>query len=378
MKKFATFAMLMAAAFLGVLAALRLDRYVERNQTPNSPGFATPLPVSPAQLAPGAPFDFRAAARKIMPAVVSIDKSEAWRDMWSDRVSLVNTGTGSGVVISTEGHILTNNHVIEGAATLTVRLSDGRSFEAKLIGTDPRTDLAVVKVEAKDLVPAELADSAKLEVGSWVMAAGNPLGYSNTLSVGVVSSLNRTLQAGRDGTLLVDAIQTDASINSGNSGGPLTNDRGQVVGINTAIASPTGGSVGIGFAVPINRAKLVVADLIKFGRVKYGYSGFNVVNSPEALRDPRARRYIERQVGQAPPDHGLVVSQLDPNGPGAKAGLKSLDVITRAEGKVTSDPAELLKLMLLKKAGDTVRLEVWSAGQTRQVTITLTDTPEGI
>lgn len=313
-----------------------------------------------------------------MPAVVSIDKSEAWRDMWSDRVSLVNTGTGSGVVISTEGHILTNNHVIEGAATLTVRLSDGRSFEAKLIGTDPRTDLAVVKVEAKDLVPAELADSAKLEVGSWVMAAGNPLGYSNTLSVGVVSSLNRTLQAGRDGTLLVDAIQTDASINSGNSGGPLTNDRGQVVGINTAIASPTGGSVGIGFAVPINRAKLVVADLIKFGRVKYGYSGFNVVNSPEALRDPRARRYIERQVGQAPPDRGLVVSQLDPNGPGAKAGLKSLDVITKAEGKVTSDPAELLKLMLLKKAGDTVRLEVWSAGQTRQVTITLTDTPEGI
>jgi S1-C subfamily serine protease len=378
MKKFATFALLMTAAFLGVLAALRLDRYVERNQTPNAPGFSTPLPVSPAQLTPGAPFDFRAAAKKIMPAVVSIDKSEAWRDMWSDRVSLVNTGTGSGVIISTDGHILTNNHVVEGAATITVRLSDGRSFEAKLIGTDPRTDLAVVKVEGTGLVPAELADSSKLEVGSWVMAAGNPLGYANTLSVGVVSSLNRTLQAGRGGTLLVDAIQTDASINSGNSGGPLTNDQGQVVGVNTAIASPTGGSVGIGFAVPINRAKLVVADLIKFGRVKYGYSGFDVVNSPEALRDPRARRYVERQVGHAPPERGLVISQLDPTGPGAKAGLKALDVITKAEGTATSDPADLLKLMLLKKAGESIKLEVWSAGQTRQVTITLTDTPEGV
>jgi len=312
-----------------------------------------------------------------MPAVVSIDKSEAWRDMWSDRVSLVNTGTGSGVIISPEGHILTNNHVIEGAATITVRLADGRSFEAKLIGTDPRTDLAVVKVEGNNLPVAELADSSKLEVGSWVMAAGNPLGYANTLSVGIVSSLNRSLQAGREGTLLVDAIQTDASINSGNSGGPLTNDRGQVVGINTAIASPTGGSVGIGFAVPINRAKQVVAELIKFGRVRYGYSGFIVVNSPEVLRDPRARRYIQQQVGTAPPETGLVVSRLDPAGPSAKAGLKPLDVIQKADGRAMSDPSDLLKLLLEKKVGDSLKLDVWSAGETRTVNISLSDTPTG-
>lgn len=377
MKKFGAFALLMTAAFLGVLFALRLDRWVERKAVPDAPGFSSPIPVEPAQLAPGAAFDFRAAAKKIMPAVVSIDKSEAWRDMWSDRVSLVNTGAGSGVIISTEGHILTNNHVIEGAATLAVRLADGRSFEAKLIGTDPRTDLAVVKIEASVLPVAELADSSKLEVGSWVMAAGNPLGYANTLSVGVVSSLNRTLQAGRDGTLLVDAIQTDASINSGNSGGPLTNDRGQVVGINTAIASPTGGSIGIGFAVPINRAKQVVGELIKFGRVRYGYSGFIVVNSPEVLRDPRARRYIERQVGAAPPEAGLVVSQMDPDGPAAKAGLKPLDVITKADGKPVSDPSELLKLMLQKKVGDKLELDLWSAGKTSKLTITLTDNAPG-
>lgn len=377
MKKFAAFAMLLTAAFLGVLAALRLDRWVERRALPDAPGFSTPLPVAPAQYTPGAPFDFRAAAKKIMPTVVSIDKSEAWRDMWSERVSLVNTGSGSGVIISSEGHILTNNHVIEGAASISVRLADGRSFDAKLIGTDPRTDLAVVQIQAANLPVAELADSSKLEVGSWVMAAGNPLGYSNTLSVGVISSLNRSLQAGEQGTMLVDAIQTDAAINSGNSGGPLTNDRGQVVGINSAIATPTGGSVGIGFAVPINRAKQVVSDLIKFGRVKYGYSGFIVVNSPEVLRDPRARRYIERQVGSAPPEVGLVVSRLDPSGPAAKAGLKPLDVITKAEGKAVSNPSELLKLLLQKKVGDSLKIDVWSAGQTRSMTVNLTDTPEG-
>lgn len=377
MKKFATFALLMTAAFLGVLAALRLDRWVERREISIVPGITTPLPAAPAEFTPAAAFDFRAAAKKIMPAVVSIDKSEAWRDMWSDRVSLVNTGTGSGVIISPEGHILTNNHVIEGAATITVRLADGRSFEAKLIGTDPRTDLAVVKVEGNNLPVAELADSSKLEVGSWVMAAGNPLGYANTLSVGIVSSLNRSLQAGREGTLLVDAIQTDASINSGNSGGPLTNDRGQVVGVNTAIASPTGGSVGIGFAVPINRAKLVIAELIKFGRVRYGYSGFIVVNSPEVLRDPRARRYIQQQVGTAPPETGLVVSRLDPAGPSAKAGLKPLDVIQKADGRSMSDPSDLLKLLLEKKVGDSLKLDVWSAGQTRTVNISLSDTPTG-
>jgi len=378
MKKYATFGLLMVAAFLGVLAALRLDRWVERRAVPDAPGFSTPLPVSPAQLTPGAPFDFRAAAKKIMPTVVSIDKSEAWRDMWSDRVSLVNTGSGSGVIISSEGHILTNNHVVEGAASITARLADGRSFDAKLIGTDPRTDLAVVQIQAGNLPVAELADSSKLEVGSWVMAAGNPLGYSNTLSVGVVSSLNRSLQAGEQGTLLVDAIQTDAAINSGNSGGPLTNDRGQVVGINTAIATPTGGSVGIGFAVPINRAKQVVSDLIKFGRVKYGYSGFVVVNSPEVLQDPRARRYIERQVGTTPPDKGLVVSRLDPDGPAAKSGLKNLDIITKVEGQAVSNPSELLKTLLQKKVGDTLKIEVWSAGRTQNLSITLTDSADGI
>lgn len=378
MKKYGAFFVVLVAAFIGVLAALRLDRYVEASKVPVLDSLNSGVELLPAQFSGtvGSTFDFRQAARKIMPAVVSIDRSEQWRDFWTDRVSVVNTGTGSGVIISKDGYILTNNHVVQGAATLTVRTADGKTYSAKLIGTDPRTDLGVIKIEAANLPVAELADSSQLEVGAWVMAVGNPLGYSNTVSVGIVSSLNRSLQAGgRDGTLLVDAIQTDAAINGGNSGGALTNDRGQVVGINSAIASPTGSNVGIGFAIPINRAKDVVADLVKFGHVRYGYSGFEVYNGPAPLKDPRARRFLERNTGATPPQAGLIVIELDPAGPAGRAGMKQLDVITEADGKKVTEQADFLKLMLGKKVGDKVALKVWSAGQEKTLTLNLTEVP---
>ena len=379
MKKFGVFFVVLVAAFVGVLAAMRLDRYVESSRVPVIDSLDAGANLLPAQFsgAAGAPFDFRQAARKIMPAVVSVDRAEEWRDFWTDRVSVVNTGTGSGVIISKDGYILTNNHVIAGAASLTVRTSDGKTYQAKMVGTDPRTDLGVIKIEASNLAVAELADSGQLEVGAWVMAVGNPLGYSNTVSVGIVSSLNRSLSAGREGTMLVDAIQTDAAINGGNSGGALTNDRGQVVGINSAIASPTGSNVGIGFAIPINRAKDVVADIVKYGHVRYGYSGFDVYNGPAALKDPRARRFLERNTGATPPQAGLVVTELDPSGPAGKAGMKQLDVVVEADGKKLSEPADFLKLMLGKKAGDKVSLKVWSAGNERTMVLTLTEIPSG-
>lgn len=379
MKKFAAFFVVLIAAFIGLLAALRLDRYVESRRVPTIDSLDAGPELLPAQYAgsPGTPFDFRLAAKKIMPAVVSVDRADEWRDFWTDRVSVVNTGTGSGVIISKDGYILTNNHVIAGAVSLTVRTADGKTYSAKLVGSDPRTDLGVIKIEASNLAVAELADSAQLEVGAWVMAVGNPLGYSNTVSVGIVSSLNRSLQAGREGTMLVDAIQTDAAINGGNSGGALTNDRGQVVGINSAIASPTGSNIGIGFAIPINRAKDVVADIVKYGHVRYGYSGFDVYNGPAPLKDPRARRFLERNTGSTPPESGLIVTELDPQGPAGKAGIKQLDVVTEADGKKVADPADFLKLMLGKKVGDKVSLKVWSAGQDRSVTLTLTEVPSG-
>lgn len=376
MKKFTIFAVVVAASFVGVMAALRFDHWVDRSRLPDAKGLFEPIPVVDAEYDPSqvSGFDFRAAAKKVMPSVVSVDRSDSMRDFWSDRVSVVPTGTGSGVIISKDGYILTNNHVVQGAAVLTVRTLDGKSYDAKLVGTDPRSDLAVIRIQAQDLTTAELADSSKIEVGEWVMAVGNPLGYSNTLSVGVVSSLNRTLRAGRDGTLLVDAIQTDAAINGGNSGGALTNSRGQVVGINSAIATDTGSNIGIGFAIPVNRAKQVVADLVKFGHVRYGYSGFEVVNDPAVLQDQRARRYIERQTGAAPPQNGLVISQLDPDSPAGKAGMKQLDVITEADGQTLKDPADFAKLMLNKKVGDKVELKVWSSGSVRSVNLTLVDT----
>ncbi len=379
MKKAGIFLVVLLASVIGVFAALRIDRWVEHNRIPSSLNGPDPVGVLQAQFTPkasAAGFDFRSAAKNIMPAVVSVDKSETWRDMW-DRVTTANTGTGSGVIISRDGYILTNNHVVEGASSITVRTGDGKAHVAKLVGRDPRSDLAVIQIQATDLKPAELADSSKLEVGEWVMAVGNPLGYSNTLSVGVVSSLNRSLQAGREGTLLVDAIQTDAAINGGNSGGALTNDRGQVIGINTAIASPTGSNIGIGFAVPINRARQVVADIIKFGRVRYGYSGFDVYNGGAALQDPRARRYIAERVGSEPPEKGLVILRLDPEGPAAKLGVKQWDVLLEADGKQVLEPADLLKLMLEKKVGDKVDLKIWTSGSTKSLSLTLTDIPQG-
>ncbi len=377
MKKFGTYTLLFCTCFAGIFAAIRFERWTEARKEAEPIGFISAPPAIDAQYTPGTPFDFRVAAKRIMPAVVSVDKAEAWRDMWSDQVSIVPAGTGSGVIISPDGYILTNNHVVEQAATLTVRLSDGKSYTAKLIGTDPRTDLAVIKVDAPNLKVAELADSSKLDVGQWVMAVGNPLGYSNTVSVGVVSSLNRSLQAGERGALLVDAIQTDAAINGGNSGGALTNDQGQVVGINTAIASPTGSNIGIGFAIPINRAKRVVADIVKYGHVKYGYSGFEVYNSPAVLKDNRARRFIQRSTGAEPPQEGLIVNSVDPGSPAADATMAPLDVITEADGKKIDDPATLLRLMLEKKEGDSVQIKVWHAGKTRDVTLKLGNEPSG-
>lgn len=365
MKKFGIAVGVFVAAFVGVMIALRLDHKLQENAVISRLEGGKFVDVTPVQLTPGAPFDFRASAKKILPSVVSVTKTEAITD-WFDRVSHVATGTGSGVLISNDGYVVTNNHVVAGAESLTVRLSDGRSLDAKVVGADPRSDIAVIKLNSGAYTAAELGDSAKVEIGQWVLAVGNPLGYDNTLSVGVVSSLNRTLQAGRDSTILSDTIQTDASINGGNSGGALTNDRGQVIGINTAIASPSGGSVGIGFAIPINRVKRVTADLIKLGSVPYGSTGFEVYNVP--ISEPRLRRYYQNQVTQkAPPAAGLVIVEVT----NANNGIAKFDILTEANGKKITDTVDWTKLLLDLRAGDKLELTVWHDGQSKKVNLTL-------
>lgn len=372
MRKFGGIVWVFVAAFLGVLAASSFDRFVLKR--PASPVVAVeerlPEIAEPAQQGTPAPFDFRAAAKRVMGTVVSVDKSETIRDFFSDRVSTVQTGTGSGVIIDAEGYVLTNNHVVQGADSVTVRLADQRAFAAKIVGLDPRTDLALLKLDGvPNLKAAELGDSKSLEIGQWVMAIGNPLGYDNTLSVGVVSSLNRTLTA--ENTFLVDTIQTDAAINSGNSGGALTDDKGRLVGINSAIATPSGGSVGIGFAIPIDRAKKVVAEIRKFGHVRYGYMGFDTFSV--TIADPRARRVLRRYTQAEPPEKGLIVSRVDPSGPAGQQGLKPNDVIQEIDGKATSQPFDLYKLLLDKRSGDGLQLKVWSNGQSRSITMKLAE-----
>lgn len=370
-----------AASALGVLVGLEGDRFLNPAKAQGSAPVEPPASgIQQASFdgdvaAPGAPIDFRGAVKKLMPAVVSVDKRERVRRFFfSEDTELVPTGTGSGVILSKDGHIVTNFHVVSNAASVMVRLSDGRSFPAQLIGGDSRADLALLKIDAPNLVPAEMADSASLEMGEWVIAVGNPLGYSNTVSVGVVSNLNRSLPTGRD-SWLVDSIQTDAAINSGNSGGALANTKGQVVGINSAIATNTGGSVGIGFAIPSNRVKRVVDDLLKFGRVRYGSPGLAVYQEQALLEDPRTRATLEEYVGAAPPSAGLVVKLVDPEGPAGRAGFRQLDVLLSIDGVKLTDPSQYAKLFMNKKPGDKVKVSYWRAGRTGEATLALEDLP---
>ena len=362
------------AAFAGVVGALQIDHVLNKPAAAPSTIFTDSLPAKHVSFdtATPAPFDFRAAAKAIMPAVVSVDKRERVMTFFSDEEEIVPTGTGSGVIISKDGYILTNQHVVSHAAQVQVRLSDGKTYGAQVVGEDVQSDLAVLKIKANNLTPAALGDSSKLEIGEWVIAVGNPLGYSNTVSVGVVSSLKRTLTT-QSGGVLLDTIQTDAAINSGNSGGALTNSLGQVVGINSAIVSNTGGNIGIGFAIPINRAKRVVDDIIKYGRVKYGDPGLNIYPRGGLLQDQRNRAFYLEKFNVEAPQQGLIVRQVDANGPAAKQGIKELDVLLKIENITLNEPTDLTMALADRRPGEKVSVDLWSAGKKRTVTLVLSD-----
>jgi S1-C subfamily serine protease len=364
-----------AAALCGVLVAFQIDHYANRNKNfANEVATNGDYPfteASYAQLPPGPP-DFVSAAKKLTPSVVSVDQRVAVRDLFSDRVQVQTAGTGSGVIISADGFILTNNHVITGAYSVNVRTPQGKAYAAKVIGADPRSDLAVLKIDATGLVPAEMGDSSKLEIGQWVLAVGNPLGYSGTVCAGIVSSLKRTLPEGEESPgLLIDAIQTDAAINPGNSGGALADAQGKVVGINALIASNTGGSVGLGFAIPINRAKKIVRDIIQYGHVRYGEPGFSI--SERLPQEPDVHDYLQQQAGGNPPTKGLIVSQVTTNGPAALAGVKPLDIIESIDGVAMDTPISFYKYFADKRPNDKITMQVWSAGNVKTVNLQLQD-----
>jgi putative serine protease PepD len=308
---------------------------------------------------------YRAAA----PAVVNITSISVERDFFFNIVP--RQGTGSGCIINPEGYVLTNHHVIEDAQRLEVTLADGSKWRGKLVGTDPDSDLAVIKIEAprERLVFLSMGDSNKLLVGQKALAIGNPFGLGQTLSTGVISSLKRTLRA-RNGVLMEDIIQTDASINPGNSGGALLDSSGRLIGVNTAIFSPTGASVGIGFAIPVATVKRLVPDLIAKGYYAYPWIGATVTTL--VAEDARAVGLVA--------ERGALIVETVPGGPAAKAGLQGGtrrvrvgnriiilggDVVVTIDGRQLETADDLISTIREKRPGDIITLEVYRGGLQR-------------
>jgi len=269
---------------------------------------------------------------------------------------------GSGVIVNSNGYILTNSHVVTGATNVKVALSDRREMPGKIIGVDPGTDIAVVKIDTDHLSVLPFGDSSKVEVGDIALALGNPFGLGRTVTMGIVSATGRGGLGIED---YEDFIQTDASINPGNSGGALINVRGELIGVNTAILSPSGGSLGIGFAVPSNMVRTVMDQIVKTGKVTRGYIGVSVQDiTPElaaAMKIPQTR--------------GALIGDVDPKGPAAQNGLQSGDVIVEADGKAIED-SRMLRLIVGSKApGTQLSLGVLRNGQPRNVTVKLDQLP---
>jgi serine protease Do len=275
-------------------------------------------------------------------------------------------GMGSGFIISADGFILTNAHMVADFDEVTVRLSDvKREYKAKVIGMDKRTDVALIKVEAKDLPVAKLGDSAKVEPGQWVAAIGSPFGFTNTITAGIVSATRRALPD----ESFVPFIQTDVAVNPGNSGGPLINMAGEVIGINSQIYSRTGGYMGVSFAIPIDVAMNVAKELQATGKVTRGRLGVGVQPMSKEL----AKSFGLGSDNAA--TSGVVVVSVEDKGPAARAGLKQGDVILSFNGKPIEDPNELPRLVGATKPGEKVRLEVWRGGKRQQLTATVGEFP---
>jgi serine protease Do len=273
----------------------------------------------------------------------------------------IEHGLGSGVIISPEGYIVTNNHVVDGASDIRVTTSDRKTFNAKLVGTDPLTDLAVVKVEGTNFPSVPWGDSTKLHPGQTVLAFGNPFGFRFTVTRGIVSALNRPNPYSTDRRKPGQFIQTDAAINQGNSGGPLVNARGEVVGINTFLISPSGAFSGMGFAIPTQIVQPTVEALIRDGKVSHGYMGIGISDVT-----PENSKFF-----QAANNEGAVVTQVESGSPAGKAGLKVGDVITGIDGRAVSDAGQLQVEVGQQRPGSTIHLELLREGQKMSVPVTL-------
>ena len=316
---------------------------------------------------------------KVADGVVNITSTAIQMDFFFNAVP--TQGSGSGSIIDTKGHILTNHHVVANAQKLEVTLADGSKWPAKLIGSDPDNDLAVIKIDApkEKLRVIPMGDSKNLRIGQKVLAIGNPFGLERTLTTGVISSLGRTIRSDV-GTLMEDIIQTDAAINPGNSGGPLLNSEGEIIGINSAIISPSGGSVGIGFAIPVNTAKRIIPELITKSYVTYPWIGATV----QSLI-PEVAKFLKLKV-----ERGAMISEVVRGGPADKAGLKGGhqrvqignmimvvggDIVVKADQHDVKTNDELIRYIREMKPGNTILLKVYRKDRFEEVRVTLGERP---
>ncbi len=311
------------------------------------------------------------------PAVANILTRTLEYDVFMDPVPV--EGAGSGFVIDPRGYILTNFHVVQGAQAISVTLGDRSHYDAKVIGADERNDIALVKVDPKgrNLPALAMGDSDSLQVGQRVLAIGNPFGFQSTLTTGVVSALGRTVQTSQS-TSIDAAIQTDAAINQGNSGGPLLNSHGDVIGINSAIYTPSGTTAGIGFAIPINTAKQIAQDLISEGRVRRAFMGIQAWALTPSLAEAL----------NLPVDSGMLIERVTPGGPAERAGLRGGsreavlgmrrillggDVVVGMDGRPIASQLDLNLVMNRKRPGDTVKVQFYRGGQKMEAQVTLSD-----
>ena len=385
-------------AFLGLsAAALIAGGYLAGANIPSSHAAAAAPAVQVAQAQPAQPQAARPAAVQTLPdfttivegnkgAVVNItstlkakaseDDEDAAQGMDEDdpfyqffrhfqgqmpqqRQPQIRQGMGSGFIVEPSGVILTNAHVVEGADEVRVRLSDRREFKGKVLGLDHQSDIAVVKIDATGLPTVKLGDPSQTKVGEWVLAIGSPFGFENSATVGIVSATSRSLP---DGTY-VPFIQTDAAVNPGNSGGPLFNTRGEVIGINSQIFSRSGGYQGISFAIPINVAAQVKEQLVKYGKVERGRMGVAIQEVSQSLA---------QSFGLDKP-RGALVAAVEPGGPADKAGIKPGDVILSVNGKAVDRSAELPPLVAAVKPGTKANFDVWRDGAKRTIAVTVTE-----
>lgn len=342
------------------------------------------LTLDPTEIAPDRPsaraVSYADIIEPVQPAVVSVYSAkvvqtrvqvpEFFRRFYGDEAfsgpAQRQEGLGSGVIVSKDGYILTNNHVVAEADELKVSLNDGREFEAKLIGADPKTDVAVIKIEATDLPVVTIADSEKLRVGDLVFAIGNPLGVGQTVTMGIVSATGRNvgILANRRVGGYENFIQTDAAINQGNSGGALVDAKGRLVGINTAIIAPAGGNVGIGFAIPSNLASTILTSLVETGTVQRGFLGVSFPT--EELKPEEAEA-----LGLKRDQRGVFVAGVTKDGPADRAGLVRGDVIVRLEGRPVTTSQDLRFAIASRAPGSDIRLGIIRDGEEREITVKL-------